>query len=542
MSRPVVLAIGGFDPLGGGGIHSDYRALAQADVQCVTVLTAITAQNHVRVNHVTPVSGAMIREQLVAISEEYTINAVKIGLLVSLEQVTLLKQWIQTIRQSRSDELPVVLDPVAVASCGDALSSIGQEWQEHYSQWLRQLWPYVSVMTPNQYEWDVLKNNVQKEQGVGGSEVPLMIGDQQCVIVTGGDKTGSIVATDQVFYGNIPWDEGKLTNNQNNHHLLLGKRINKNKVRGTGCFFASTIAAQLAKGELIKDAITYAKLCMGACIESAQKQGDVFFMPHQRPTFKSCHLPTIEFPTNTSSTDLSVTLSSDSAAINGLPSTAIPVIKSPLKFKTSSQLKGLYPIVPDLLWLKRMLDARVSIVQLRLKGYDYSQLSVLIAEAVELAKGFNTQLIINDHWELAIEHGADGVHLGQEDLLHADLEKIHAAGLVLGISSRGYHDVVCGLAVQPSYLALGHVFPTTTKTLLSPPQGVERLREYQTFTGNIPTVAIGGIDLSNCEQVLSTGVTSIAVVSAITEADDWQAVTCQLQLACLRCGQVTESC
>ena len=63
-----------------------------------------------------PVSGAMISEQLAAISEEYTINAVKIGLLVSLEQVTLLKQWIQTIRQSRSDELPVVLDPVAVAS------------------------------------------------------------------------------------------------------------------------------------------------------------------------------------------------------------------------------------------------------------------------------------------------------------------------------------------------------------------------------------------------------------------------------------------
>ena len=103
-----------------------------------------------------------------------------------------------------------------------------------------------------------------------------MIGDQQCVIVTG-DKTGSIVATDQVFYGNIPLDEDKLTNNQNNHQLLLGKRINKNKVRGTGCFFASTIAAQLAKGELIKDAITYAKLCIGACIESAQKQGDVFY-------------------------------------------------------------------------------------------------------------------------------------------------------------------------------------------------------------------------------------------------------------------------
>ena len=109
-------------------------------------------------------------------------------------------------------------------------------------------------------------------------------------------------------------------------------------------------------------------------------------MPHQRPTFKACHLQAIEFPTNTSSTDLSVTLSSDSAAINGLPSTAIPVIKSPLKFKSSSQLKGLYPIVPDLLWLKRMLDARVSIVQLRLKGHDYSQLSALIAEAVELAE------------------------------------------------------------------------------------------------------------------------------------------------------------
>ena len=80
------------------------------------------------------------------------------------------------------------------------------------------------------------------------------------------------------------------------------------------------------------------------------------------------------------------------------------------------------------------------------------------------------------------------------------------------------------LSVHPSYVASGAIFPTTTKVLKSDPQGIERLREYVRQAGETPVVAIGGIDLDNAAEVLATGAASLAVVRAVTEAEDPAAV------------------
>ncbi|HBT31146.1 thiamine phosphate synthase [Erwinia persicina] len=194
---------------------------------------------------------------------------------------------------------------------------------------------------------------------------------------------------------------------------------------------------------------------------------------------------------------------------------------------TAAQL-GLYPVVDSVEWIARLLDAGVRTLQLRIKDRAEHEVEQQIIDAIALGKRYQARLFINDYWRLAIKHQAYGVHLGQEDLDIADLDAIHAAGLRLGLSTHDDAELERALAEQPSYIALGHVFPTRTKVMPSAPQGLAELTRHLARLQGISTVAIGGISLDRAPQVLATGVGSIAVVSAITQASDWRAATHQL--------------
>ncbi len=193
---------------------------------------------------------------------------------------------------------------------------------------------------------------------------------------------------------------------------------------------------------------------------------------------------------------------------------------------------GLYPVVDSVAWIERLLAAGVKTIQLRIKDKQDDEVEADIIAAVALGRRYDARLFINDYWRLAIKHQAYGVHLGQEDLESTELELIRAAGLRLGVSTHDDMEIDVALAARPSYIALGHVFPTQTKQMPSAPQGLEQLASHIERLADYPTVAIGGISLERAPAVLATGVGSIAVVSAITQADDWQAATAQLlQLA-----------
>ncbi|HCN95881.1 MAG TPA: thiamine phosphate synthase [Leclercia sp.] len=193
---------------------------------------------------------------------------------------------------------------------------------------------------------------------------------------------------------------------------------------------------------------------------------------------------------------------------------------------------GLYPVVDSVAWIERLLATGVQTLQLRIKDKQEDEVEADIVAAITLGRRYNARLFINDYWRLAIKHQAYGVHLGQEDLETTDLEAIRAAGLRLGVSTHDDMEIDVALAASPSYIALGHVFPTQTKQMPSAPQGLEQLARHIERLADYPTVAIGGISLERAPAVLATGVGSIAVVSAITQADDWQAATAQLlQLA-----------
>ena len=193
---------------------------------------------------------------------------------------------------------------------------------------------------------------------------------------------------------------------------------------------------------------------------------------------------------------------------------------------------GLYPVVDSVAWIERLLAAGVKTIQLRIKDKQDDEVEADIVAAIALGRRYDARLFINDYWRLAIKHQAYGVHLGQEDLETTDLAAIRAAGLRLGVSTHDDMEIDVALAARPSYIALGHVFPTQTKQMPSAPQGLEQLARHIERLADYPTVAIGGISLERAPAVLATGVGSIAVVSAITQAEEWQAATTELlQLA-----------
>ncbi|MET1537584.1 thiamine phosphate synthase, partial [Burkholderia sola] len=112
----------------------------------------------------------------------------------------------------------------------------------------------------------------------------------------------------------------------------------------------------------------------------------------------------------------------------------------------------LYGVLPDAQWVGRMARAGVPTVQLRFKSEDRDAITREVRAAVAAVEGTDALLFINDHWREAIDAGAYGVHVGQEDLdalAGADLQVIHASGLRLGVSTHGYAEMVRAHAVQP---------------------------------------------------------------------------------------------
>ncbi|HWV06843.1 thiamine phosphate synthase [Ralstonia sp.] len=229
---------------------------------------------------------------------------------------------------------------------------------------------------------------------------------------------------------------------------------------------------------------------------------------------------------------------------NGLPRVLEPALPCPtaadLAFAPCPTQLGIYAVVPDAEWVERLVALKVPTVQLRFKSDDAQAVIDQVRRAEAAARGSATRLFINDHWRVALDvyaevpnSGIYGIHLGQEDIDEANLVAIRSAGLRLGISTHGFAEMLRVAPLNPSYLALGAVFATPTKTMPTVPQGLGRLFAYaaamRTRVPAPPLVAIGGIDLAAMPRVLESGVGSVAVVRAITQAADVPAAVDALQ-------------
>ncbi len=179
-----------------------------------------------------------------------------------------------------------------------------------------------------------------------------------------------------------------------------------------------------------------------------------------------------------------------------------------------------YPIVPDATWARRLVPLGVRTIQLRYKGEDARETRREIDETLKLCRAHGCRLIVNDHWQAAIEAGADFVHLGQEDLAAADVTRIKAAGLQLGISTHDHAELAIALAARPDYIALGPIWETKLKAMKWAPQGLDRIGDWKRRIGTLPLCAIGGITPERAPDVIAAGADSVAVITDFfTHAD-----------------------
>ncbi|MDP1888846.1 thiamine phosphate synthase [Polaromonas sp.] len=277
---------------------------------------------------------------------------------------------------------------------------------------------------------------------------------------------------------------------------------------GADAVFAASAAAALAQGFVAMEAIILARM---ATAEALQQQALTGLL-QPRPDFAkhSSNLPHFSLPWPTT--------------VSG--------------FAALSDVDlGLYAVVDSAAWVARVVAAGVRTVQLRIKDAEGPEhrdfVRQQVRESIHAATAAGAQLFINDHWQLAIEEGAYGVHLGQEDLHVADLAAIAQAGLRLGISTHAYWEVCRAWALQPSYIACGPIHPTQAKAMPWIPQGNDNLA-YWCALLPLPVVGIAGMDVPRTEQAARAGAAGVAVISAITAAASPETAIAQLQEAVRR--------
>ncbi|MGI2208404.1 bifunctional hydroxymethylpyrimidine kinase/phosphomethylpyrimidine kinase [Shewanella baltica] len=613
--RPAfVWTVAGSDSGGGAGIQADLATIQDLGCHGCSVITTVTAQSSVAVTLVEPVSAAMLMAQLTTLLSDLPPKAIKIGLLADQTQVALLADWIASFK-IHYPSVPVIVDPVMVASCGDALAVDNCQDIKSAAKSALDFKPFkglIELITPNVLELGRLTHSdVSTKAQFAAAALALSQSLDCSVLAKGGDVSFGCTdilddthaqthanALDTAYKSN-GWDlelaedylvcrqvRASSELHQNGRFWLASQRVNTRHNHGSGCTLSSAIAAVLAQGFVLQDAVVVAKAYvsqgLSAAIGLGQGPGPLARTgwPNDLSRYAKINLCDGNFISHQLNQHLDVRSDLVATVLSATDQATaqVRIASTPPQnilshgFKVLDADLGVYPVVSDLTMLESLLAAGVKTVQLRIKTdiselttttapaeFDLgksalgrcesgksksgepeligSELEAQIQTAIALGKHFNAQLFINDHWQLAIKYHAFGVHLGQEDLAVTDLAAIQAAGLALGISSHSYFELLLAHQYSPSYIALGHIFPTTTKQMPSAPQGLAKLKHYVALLqDHYPLVAIGGIDLTNLAKVKATGVGNIAVVRAITKAKDPLAAFAELSQAWEQCS------
>ncbi|WP_018694311.1 thiamine phosphate synthase [Algicola sagamiensis] len=483
--KPVVWIIAGSDSGAGAGIQADFLTCHDFGVHCCTVITATTAQNSMGINGIFPVSDESFLAQCNALAEDIQPDVIKIGLLATHRQVEILSAFIKHAKSTWEKPCKIVYDPVAVASTGEVLTE--GELQPIIRQ---DLLPVVDVITPNLLEVTALTGlSLFDDLPLRQAADAIQDFGVEHVVITGGHGEQTDRCVDSYF-------------SNEKEYTIENYRVKTPHSHGTGCSYASALAASMALSYPIPDAMVLASAYIQQGLRASERIGQgVGAVKHLGWPKDWEHYPTVQL--HTAKRDMSHHESDfSSCRLNPL---------------------GFYPVVDSVEWVEKLLDLGVETIQLRIKNESGLALRDKLDKAIQLAKKLSAQLFINDHWELAVELGAYGVHLGQEDLETADLLAIQKAGLRLGVSSHGYFEICTAMQCRPSYIAFGAIYPTTTKDMSGKIQGLEKLKRYVALIQDIPHVAIGGIDRKRAPEVLETGVKSLAVVRAVTESKNLEA-------------------
>jgi hydroxymethylpyrimidine kinase/phosphomethylpyrimidine kinase/thiamine-phosphate diphosphorylase len=416
--------------------------------------------------------------------------AIKVGMIGSVENLRVLVRWIDSLRQN-NPQLAVVVDPVLGSTTGAsfAQADLIQAYRD-------ELLPRADVMTPNRAEAALLLKQAPLLDASAVEQAAQSLQAMGCktVIITGGDAQG----LNSEDYCVSPHAQG----------WLRLPRVATVHNHGTGCVFASTVAAAMARGFVSMEALVIAKMATTHALRHAYAAGQGAGPVRPKSDFARHieNLPTFSLP-------------NDSVQTRSLSFTPLSEVDL-----------GLYAVVDSADWVQRVLASGVKTVQLRIKSPELVDIRREVQLSVQYAKAAKAQLFINDHWQLAIEEGAYGVHLGQEDLQVTDLQAIAQAGLRLGLSTHCYWEVCRAWALQPSYIACGPMYATQSKDMPWQPQGTHNVAYWSALL-TLPLVAIGGINVERASEARKAGAAGVAVISAITAAASPEAAIMALNRA-----------
>lgn len=234
---PIAMTIAGSDSGGGAGIQADLKTFAALGVYGCSAIASLTAQNTQGVQGVLPISPAFVQAQIQSVLSDIQVGAIKIGMLATADIISAVASSLRDY-----SDIPLVLDPVMVATSGDRLLA-----EDAIRTLIEKLIPRAAILTPNLLEAAALLNG-QVASSIAEMEQQakyLLAMGAQAVLIKGGHGTGE-EATDVLL-------------TQDGIELFSAVRIATNNTHGTGCTLASAIAAGLAKKLSLRDAVAQAK-------------------------------------------------------------------------------------------------------------------------------------------------------------------------------------------------------------------------------------------------------------------------------------------
>ena len=196
------------------------------------------------------------------------------------------------------------------------------------------------------------------------------------------------------------------------------------------------------------------------------------------------------------------------------------------------ELPKLYPITDRRLsglthagQVARLCEGGARLVQLREKALPAREFYAEVLEALRVARLFGARVVVNDRVDVALAAGADGVHVGQDDVPPEAARALSGGGKIVGFSTHSVEQASAAARLPVDYIAIGPVFDTSSKENPDPVVGLEGVRRVRAAIGTLPLVAIGGITAETAPSVLEAGADSVAVIGALLNTSDPAEIT-----------------
>ena len=357
-SIPIVWTIAASDSGGGAGIQADIKTFFDLGVHGCSAITAITAQNTQGVHDIQSVHCRSMDQQLQALTHDLPPIAIKIGVLPSVEIIHTVIKTLQVI-----DDAFVVMDTVLAPTRGENFTDNATR------QALFNVFTYVDLLTPNIPEAEALTGiKITHAQSQQDAAKKLLTMGVKAVLLKGGHGSGDVC-------------QDYFLSEHESYWLTQAKQLTSH-THGTGCTLSSAIAAFVAQGKPLRDALVLANAYICKGIRQARALGKY---SDKKGAVAQTGWPDdfIDFP--------QVSVLPDQINYLSMPA-------------CDTMALGLYPVIDSIEWLEKLLLLGINTIQLRVKDIPADELDCIVQRAAALGREYKARLFINDYWQLAIKH------------------------------------------------------------------------------------------------------------------------------------------